>query len=154
MMVFKLCEFQVETEINGFDAFQNVIKETDKVDQMTSQTVYDLVVLDLNMPIMDGFDSCVSIRQLFEDKQELKLVQTHETYPMILRKQLLRKTPLMVAYTSDPLKQVENVCRKMGFDLIMRSIVVADITEQLIPKLVERRDKFQKLIKAEFAELS
>ena len=52
----------------------------------------------------------------------------------------------MIAYTNEPREKVKTKSRKVGFDLIMGSISVADIIENLIPLLEQRRDQFNKLV--------
>jgi DNA-binding response OmpR family regulator len=47
--VFKKNNFEVTTAINGHEAFEHFKRPNQ---------IYDLIVLDLNMPISDGFETC------------------------------------------------------------------------------------------------
>ena len=50
-----------ETVINGLQAFKKV-KEAAEADP---PVFYDLIVLDLSMPIIDGFETCSKITEFF-----------------------------------------------------------------------------------------
>jgi len=45
---------------NGYEAFKLVRNAIDNY-----QKVFDLVILDLNMPVMDGHDACKKISKIF-----------------------------------------------------------------------------------------
>ena len=62
--MFEKSEMQVTTAINGHQAFEilNKSKEEDA-------EKFDLVVLDLNMPISDGYETCRNINKLFSSLQ-------------------------------------------------------------------------------------
>ena len=64
--LFELSHFTVECFPNGFDALNSVKALHKATKQGGIIPMYDLIVLDLNMPILDGFDSCISIRSLFD----------------------------------------------------------------------------------------
>ena len=49
---------EVVTAINGHQAFEIVSKQTE-------HTGFDLVILDLNMPISDGYETCRNIIKMF-----------------------------------------------------------------------------------------
>ena len=50
---------KIDTACNGFEGY-NMIKIKD----------YDLVVCDLNMPVMDGFQFCISTVKHFKDRNK------------------------------------------------------------------------------------
>jgi len=52
--MFEKCHMEVETSINGHQAFEILSKQQDS-------KRFDLVVLDLNMPISDGYETCKNI---------------------------------------------------------------------------------------------
>ena len=45
---------EVDQAQNGFEAFENVAAKFNS----DPQEFYDLIVLDLNMPISDGYEAC------------------------------------------------------------------------------------------------
>ena len=55
----------METASNGFEAFEMI---KNGYENQPNPILYDLVILDLNMPIMDGFEACQMIFKTF-DKQ-------------------------------------------------------------------------------------
>lgn len=62
------CGFAVQTAKNGFEAFQKVQKTLSDDHQP-----FNLVVLDLQMPISDGYDAIKNINQLFDDIKIFKI---------------------------------------------------------------------------------
>ena len=52
----------VDTAINGQEALDFVINMKGDFDNFR---YYDMIFLDLGMPIMDGYDACKSIKQLY-----------------------------------------------------------------------------------------
>ena len=56
--MFEKAGMEVTTAINGYQAFEIVSSQTE-------ETRFDLVVLDLNMPISDGYETCRNITNLF-----------------------------------------------------------------------------------------
>ena len=99
--------------------------------------MFDLVVLDLNMPILDGYDTCISIRSLFD----LHLVSPKFNTNKRLNAQL-NEVPLMVANTADSVGQVKRACEKAGFDKVFCQLSAMDIANILVTELTRRRDKF------------
>ena len=59
-ILFEQLDFEVETAKNGYDVFQKVQKNKNTVK-------YDVILLDLHMPIMNGFDACRNICNLYEE---------------------------------------------------------------------------------------
>ena len=59
-------DFKVSTARNGQEAFEKVKQTMDSSKQM-----FDLVILDLNMPIADGYEACTNILQLFSQESLL-----------------------------------------------------------------------------------
>ena len=51
--IFEMAGYKVHTAINGYQAFEILCQMNDGF--------FDLVVLDLNMPISDGYDTCRNI---------------------------------------------------------------------------------------------
>lgn len=64
-LLFTKMNFSVKTSVNGYEALLEV-KEC-----LSDQVFYDLVVLDLNMPIMNGYKACKNIIDIFSSKSTL-----------------------------------------------------------------------------------
>ena len=47
----------IDTAMNGFDAF-NMVKANQ----------YDFIIFDLNMPVMDGFECALKIKDFYKNK--------------------------------------------------------------------------------------
>jgi CheY-like chemotaxis protein len=56
--MFEKAQMEVEIAINGHQAFEILNKQTDS-------SRFDLVILDLNMPISDGYETCRNIIKVF-----------------------------------------------------------------------------------------
>ena len=63
--------FNVECVPNGLDALKMVKAIHAEIMLGSIIPMYDLIVLDLNMPILDGFDTCIAIRSLFDQLVDL-----------------------------------------------------------------------------------
>ena len=74
----------METAKNGYDIFQKLQKTKNLV-------AYDLVLLDLNMPIMNGFQACQNICKLYENSLFSDLQQRAE---MMDNKKLGESVPM------------------------------------------------------------
>lgn len=59
--LFTFNRFETEIARNGHEAFELVQKS------LNSNDHFDLIVLDLNMPITDGYEACSSILKLYKD---------------------------------------------------------------------------------------
>ena len=57
---------EVATAINGYEAFEILSKQRE-------DTRFDLVVLDLNMPISDGYETCKNILKHFNCNRIFKV---------------------------------------------------------------------------------
>lgn len=66
-MSFQNFGFVVETAQNGFEAFEIVQKNFYK------GIPFDLIILDLNMPIADGYEAIKNINNLFDDNKLMNL---------------------------------------------------------------------------------
>ena len=49
----------IDTAMNGLDAF-NMVKSNQ----------YDFIICDLNMPVMDGFECALKIKDFYENKNQ------------------------------------------------------------------------------------
>jgi CheY-like chemotaxis protein len=59
------CGFCIKTAQNGYEAFQAVQETLQYPNKM-----FDLVILDLCMPIMNGQDACKNICRLYSEPQK------------------------------------------------------------------------------------
>lgn len=57
---------RIDKASNGQEAFDLVMKNEQGFSSGTSTRYYDLVLLDLNMPIVDGFEACKLILNFYE----------------------------------------------------------------------------------------
>lgn len=60
-------DFNVVSAKNGYEAFQAV------QDSFKSGKFFDLVILDLNMPITNGHEACQQIISLYSDLKNMNL---------------------------------------------------------------------------------
>lgn len=81
-MLFIRYDFDVVTAINGYEAYNYVVKSvcdyneaTQNRDPNSNSYLFDLILLDLNMPISDGFETCNKIHKLYTKNGFLKNVQ-------------------------------------------------------------------------------
>lgn len=90
--VFKNLNFMIETAINGFDAHNKVRKAKQDGNRM-----FDIIILDINMPVLNGIEACKKIVKLFE----------HDN-PIF--------KPKLVALTSLVTDAIEKECLDAGFN--------------------------------------
>ena len=109
--------------------------------------MFDLVILDLNMPIADGYEACRNIKSIFNRQTVLGKKQK----PLNLRRQesmhsdkmLLLKcenyilndyVPFIVAVTANITDEVKKQVNMAGFNnLYSVPLTVATIKEELMP---------------------
>jgi CheY-like chemotaxis protein len=60
--MFILKDFEVVTAINGYEAYLKVSETMEDL-----KLYFDLVILDLHMPISDGYEACSKILDLYKD---------------------------------------------------------------------------------------
>lgn len=59
-------DFKVHCARNGFEAFEEVIKSLRE-----DRQPFNLIILDLNMPIADGYEAIKNIKNLYNDTNKL-----------------------------------------------------------------------------------
>lgn len=69
-MIFQGLDFKVKTAVNGYEAFEMTAKQFFTSENQAKNDIsmyYDAIILDLNMPISDGYESCKNILNLYKD---------------------------------------------------------------------------------------
>lgn len=88
-IIMKLHNFEVTTATNGFVAYQyasqamkfkqeninQIIEKYDDHEFRAGADMYDLIILDLNMPISDGYEACEKILKLYEDNSIFRVIK-------------------------------------------------------------------------------
>ena len=69
--IFTMHGYEVTKALNGYQAIQE-IKALD-YDNIGLNEVFSVVMMDLNMPVMNGFDGCEKINKFFETDREVIL---------------------------------------------------------------------------------
>ena len=64
--IFEKLGFDVISSRNGQQAYEKVLENLGVFDEM-----FDLVVLDLNMPIADGYEACKNIKACYSSQTTL-----------------------------------------------------------------------------------
>ena len=65
-VIFQKHDFEVITAINGHEAYEIIdqsLKDKDRLED--PHCLFDIVLLDLNMPISNGYEACTKILKLF-----------------------------------------------------------------------------------------
>ena len=69
-LLFKGQGYEVHISDNGHQAFEGIKQTLNNEKEM-----FDLVVLDLNMPILNGWAACKKIHEMFDHKNKLFTLQ-------------------------------------------------------------------------------
>ena len=105
-MIFQSLDFKVKTSVNGYEAFELTNKQFSASGNQASNEFfqyYDLVVLDLTMPISDGYEACKNILNLYKDNQIFTQQRPKKNDSGVCSSQILLNQdlrPVMVACTS------------------------------------------------------
>jgi CheY-like chemotaxis protein len=94
-------------------------------ENQNAKSFYSIILLDLNMPISDGFDACKKIRRLY-DKDSL-ITWTNSSAEKVTAKIQLRDIqPFIVAWTSENLANLSLLERidQAGFDAPIESPIL------------------------------
>lgn len=93
--------FDVSTARNGHEAFE-LVQET----LNSPAELFDLIVLDLNMPIADGYEACSSIIKLYQDQKLFGVRQNQKLAFWDLKPVIVACTSFVNAYV---IKSTEDV---------------------------------------------
>ena len=69
--IFTMQGYEVTKALNGYQAIQE-IKAIDYND-ISPNEVFSVVMMDLSMPVMNGFDGCEKIIKFFETDREVNI---------------------------------------------------------------------------------
>ena len=95
--------YEVHCAQNGFQAL-NMIKAIDYSNVQMSE-IYSFVLMDLHMPVLDGWESCKQINDFFQNKKKVKLETNNEGgNPTILELDLSSFKPIIAACSSDSME--------------------------------------------------
>jgi CheY-like chemotaxis protein len=95
--------------------------------------MYDVVILDINMPGLNGFETCKEICGMFDNNGQIPQQIGLENNSNIQR--ILSKKPYMVACTAEDKKEIWNKCKDFGFNDIIYPITVDMIKDRIMPHL-------------------
>ena len=112
----------------------------------SKKNTYDVIMLDLDMPIMNGYEACAKIRQggSMEIAELFKIVQCDNTHR--------QKQPLVIAYSALINLEVQDKCAECGFDLWIEGPLSADKVRTMVLTQLERdeeQDKVAELVVGE-----
>ena len=62
MSILKIAKLEVTQAINGLEALEHVTQQKER---------YDFIILDLSMPIMDGYEACRQILDYYSEENKL-----------------------------------------------------------------------------------
>lgn len=113
-----------------------------KCNQLDS--MYDLVVLDLDMPVCDGFEACKSICKHFENKYvPLRRSSNRHTSGTGRMKDYI---PIIVAVSGFIDAATENKIEDSGFNSFFEAPLSVDqIKDEIIPLLEKRKETLQEI---------
>ena len=67
-LMFELNDFETTTAQNGHEAYELAVNSFNEDQNGYNSNLFDIIVLDLNMPISDGFEACKNILKLYSDR--------------------------------------------------------------------------------------
>lgn len=160
--IFNQFEFNVVLARNGFEAFEEVVKSLRE-----DRHPFNLIILDLNMPIADGFEAIKNIKNLYNDANKLfKLEGTsgvsksdsfsNSSDHSIKNSSVdLDKTlePVIIACTSFIDDEIRSKIERAGFDaLYMVPLQQSTIENEIIP-MIYQKDFAQRQYKISYKHL-
>ena len=66
--------------------------------------IYSFVLMDLHMPVLDGWESCKKITSFFESNKHVKLETNNNESSSILELELSNFKPVIAACSSDSME--------------------------------------------------
>jgi len=138
--MFEQQDFEVVTAQNGFEAFETVKKA------MYPDHHFDFVLLDLNMPISNGYEACEKILKLYDENSLFQSKKSHGSGKKASDNRgrydicLSNLKPYVVALSSLIDESVMKKTKEKGFEKTYLCPLKSDtIKDEILVKLVERR---------------
>jgi CheY-like chemotaxis protein len=101
-VILEKMDYEVHCAQNGFQALQ-MIKAIDYSTIKMSE-IYSFVLMDLHMPVLDGWESCKKITSFFEGNKLVKLETNNNESSSILELELSNFKPIIAACSSDSME--------------------------------------------------
>ena len=109
--MLKSYKLKCDCAVNGKQAIEKILAPN------ACGCFYALVLLDCNMPVMNGYDTCIEIRRLIQNKQIPPLN--------------------ILAVTADVSKMNYDRCINCGFDAVVEKPIYKKPLEQLLMKFLD-----------------
>lgn len=99
------------TAENGQEAFEVVNESVVGIRKGNFSLAIDLIVLDLNMPITNGYDACRQIKKYYEETKEVESHIEKKGEKSSIKARVQVNAPIIVASTGDEVDEVFERCR-------------------------------------------
>ena len=93
--IYSFLGYEVTKVLNGFKAIQEV--KALSYEEITLNSIYSVIMMDLNMPVCNGFEACEKINDFFEAEREVRVVGSNGIATIDLK--FLK--PVIIACTSE-----------------------------------------------------
>jgi len=131
--ILKKLNCKVEEAKNGFQALEIIASQ--KYDGAELKNLFQFVIMDLNMPILNGFDSCRGIDEFFKSEKSVTILDGPDSAGIELNIGYLK--PVIAACTGDMLS--DELLKKIAdfkFDLALETPLTAEKVKDLVlPKV-------------------
>ena len=87
--------YEVTKAINGFQAIQEI--KALQYQDITLNSIYSVIMMDLNMPVCSGYEACAKINDFFEAEREVRVIGSNGITTIDLK----YLKPVIVACTSE-----------------------------------------------------
>jgi CheY-like chemotaxis protein len=147
--IFEKNKFKVTTAINGQQAYEAALKS-----KHHPSLIFDLIVLDLQMPVCDGFEACRNIKKMFSDKvvqedgavEEVKSYNKNRRESNFVLMDLMDFMPHIIAVSGYVDEDVRADAGQAGFDAIFSvPLTFKDVKNEIMPVLIIREQKLSKM---------
>ena len=118
---------------------------------------FDLIIMDLNMPFMSGFEATMRIRKQVKNDTEPKASSAIDKLlgyePSLMVRE--RQDPYIVALSASIIdKDLKKRCQEAGFDdQFSAPLTITDFIKQILPKVHEKREAhLQRMMQSNLAK--
>lgn len=153
-------DVEVVTAVNGDLAVREIQKNmlqfykynSSKSKKPMEQPVhYDAIILDLNMPIMNGTEACKQILQIYKDFNDTQLALKekcqnpdgtviHDSDVICNDNQTyVNRRPLMIANSAHITEEIHQNCLAQGFDMITNIPIEQEFIAQMFAEVENRQ---------------